>query len=158
MDKNILYAVILFMIAGLFFYRNLKAKKSAELHLAEGQKFLEENGKTDGVITTESGLQYLILEEGEGEIHPTPKDTVNVHYHGTLIDGTVFDSSVQRGKPITFGVKQVIRGWQEGLQYMVKGQKMRLFIPANLAYGRRGIGKIPPGSLLIFDVTLIDIV
>lgn len=113
--------------------------------------------KKEGVITTESGLQYLVLEKGTGDVHPTATSKVKVHYHGTLIDGTVFDSSVNRGEPITFGLNQVIKGWQEGLQHMVVGEKIRLFVPSTLGYGKNGTGPIPPASVLIFDVELLEI-
>lgn len=130
-----------------------KAKDNVQL----GQSFLEENGQREGVQTTASGLQYEVLEPGTGSTNPTAADTVNVHYHGTLIDGTVFDSSVDRGEPISFGLNQVIPGWTEGLQLMVEGEKTRFFIPSNLAYGNRAAGKIAPGSTLIFDVELLGI-
>lgn len=124
----------------------------------EGKQFLEENAKKQGVVVTESGLQYQILTEGNGE-KPKSSDRVKVHYHGTLIDGTVFDSSVQRGEPAVFGVTQVISGWVEALQLMPVGSKWRLFIPYKLAYGAQGAGEmIQPFSTLIFDVELIDIV
>jgi peptidylprolyl isomerase len=102
-------------------------------------------------------LQYLVLNAGTGTEHPGPTDKVKVHYHGTMIDGSVFDSSVDRGQPIEFGLNQVIRGWTEGLQLMVVGEKSRLFIPSDLAYGDRGAGPIPPASTLIFDVELLGI-
>lgn len=121
----------------------------------EGKQFLEENAKKEGIITTESGLQYQILTEGKGET-PKASDRVKVHYHGTLINGTVFDSSVQRGEPAVFGVTQVISGWVEALQLMPVGSKWRLFIPHKLAYGAQGAGEmIQPFSTLIFDVELI---
>lgn len=124
----------------------------------EGKQFLEENAKKEGIITTESGLQYQILTEGKGET-PKASDRVKVHYHGTLINGTVFDSSVQRGEPAVFGVTQVISGWVEALQLMPVGSKWRLFIPHKLAYGAQGAGEmIQPFSTLIFDVELIEIV
>jgi len=129
----------------------------AEENTLLGQAFLDENSKTDGIQITESGLQYKVLEAGTGNSHPTPTDQVMVHYHGTLIDGTVFDSSVERGGPISFRLNQVIRGWTEGLQLMVEGEKTRFFIPSELAYGNRTAGKIKPGSTLIFDVELIGI-
>ncbi|MEL6719655.1 MAG: FKBP-type peptidyl-prolyl cis-trans isomerase [Bacteroidota bacterium] len=125
-------------------------------NIAKGEAFLAENAQKEGVKTLESGLQYLVLTEGQGAI-PTAQDRVEVHYHGTLIDGTVFDSSVERGKPATFGVTQVIKGWVEALQLMPAGSKWRLFIPSDLAYGNRGTGGIPPNSVLIFDVELLDI-
>ncbi|OXX21453.1 FKBP-type peptidyl-prolyl cis-trans isomerase, partial [Vibrio sp. V05_P4A8T149] len=131
--------------------------KIADENFAKGQAFLAENAQQDGVITTESGLQYLVLQQGTGTVHPKANSRVKVHYHGTLLDGSVFDSSVERNDPIVFGLKQVIQGWQEGLQLMVEGQKMRLFIPSNLGYGKSGSGPIPPASVLIFDVELIEI-
>ena len=124
----------------------------------EGEKYLAENAKKEGVITTPSGLQYQVLREGNGK-RPTAKDTVKCHYEGFLIDGTVFDSSVQRGEPATFGLQQVIAGWTEGLQLMQEGGKYRFFIPYRLAYGEGGAGQlIPPYSALIFDVELIEVV
>ena len=132
------------------------AKEQAQKNLAEGQKFLAENKTKEGVKTTESGLQYKVIAEGEG---PSPKagDTVTVHYRGTLVDGTEFDSSYQRGEPATFPLKGVIPGWTEALQLMKKGSKWVLFIPSDLAYGERGAGnRIPPNSTLIFEVELIS--
>lgn len=122
-----------------------------------GQEFLEINKGKAGVVVLPSGLQYQIINKGEGKI-PVATDQVKVHYHGTLIDGTVFDSSVQRGAPATFGVTQVISGWVEALQLMPVGSKWRLFIPSELAYGESGAGQhIEPNSTLIFDVELLDI-
>jgi peptidylprolyl isomerase len=132
---------------------NKKAKENNAL----GKNFLTQNEAAEGVKITESGLQYKVLQAGTGETHPSASSTVKVHYHGTLIDGTVFDSSVERGEPISFGLGQVIPGWTEGLQLMVEGEKTRLFIPAGLAYGNRAAGKIKPGSTLIFDVELLEI-
>lgn len=125
--------------------------------IAEGEAFLKANGEREGVVTLPSGLQYEVLTAGDG---PKPTDTskVKVHYHGTLINGTVFDSSVDRGEPATFGVGQVIAGWTEGLQLMPQGSKWKLFIPAELAYGARGAGgKIGPYATLIFEVELLEI-
>ncbi|WP_298368588.1 FKBP-type peptidyl-prolyl cis-trans isomerase [uncultured Lutibacter sp.] len=124
----------------------------------EGEKFLEENKTKEGVVTTESGLQYIILKNGEGE-KPTPSSRVKVHYHGTLIDGTVFDSSVDKGQPASFGVGQVIKGWTEGLQLMPVGSKFKFFIPQELAYGAtpRPGGAIKPFMPLIFEVELIEV-
>jgi len=123
----------------------------------EGEKFLEENKKKKGVITLPSGLQYEVIKEGTGK-QPTINDKVKTHYHGTLIDGTVFDSSVERGEPISFPLKNVIQGWQEGLQLMKEGAKYRLFVPYNLAYKERGAGAlIKPFSALIFEVELIAV-
>ncbi|QLD34024.1 FKBP-type peptidyl-prolyl cis-trans isomerase [Mannheimia varigena] len=124
---------------------------------AENKAFLEENKKAKGVVVTESGLQYEILTEGTGE-KPTASSTVHVHYTGSLIDGTVFDSSVKRGQPAEFPVNGVIRGWTEALQLMPVGSKWRLTIPQELAYGERGAGaSIPPFATLIFEVELLDI-
>ena len=124
---------------------------------AEGEKFLQENALRDGVKTTESGLQYEVLVQGKGP-KPTAEQTVKVHYEGTLIDGTVFDSSYQRGEPIEFPLNGVIKGWTEGLQLMPKGSKYKLYIPYELGYGERGAGQsIPPYATLIFTVELLDI-
>ena len=126
---------------------------------AESQKFLEDNKKKEGIQVTESGLQYIVLKEGSGE-RPVETSTVKVHYHGTLIDGTVFDSSIDKGAPIEFKANRVIRGWTEGLQLMTVGSKYKFFIPQELAYGaspRQG-GKIKPFDALIFEVELLEIV
>ena len=139
------------------FRRFSKGKELAQEALVKGQEFLEQNKNSEGVEVTESGLQYLVLEQGDGEEKPSATDKVKVHYHGTLVDGSVFDSSVKRGQPISFGLNQVIRGWTEGLQLMSVGDKYRLYIPANLAYGSRSAGKIPGNSTLIFDVELLGI-
>lgn len=139
-------------------YMQKKAMEMANKNKAEGEAFLAENAKKKGVITLPSGMQYEIIEEGNGPI-PTANDKVRTHYHGTLIDGTVFDSSVERGQTATFGVTQVIQGWQEALQLMPVGSKWRLYIPYNLAYGDRGAGgQIGPFATLIFDIELIEIV
>lgn len=122
----------------------------------QGEQFLAENALKDGVIVTESGLQYEVIKMGKGA-KPTALDKVKVHYHGTLIDGTVFDSSVERGEPITFGLNQVIAGWTEGVQLMPVGSKFRFYIPQELGYGSREAGKIPPYSTLIFEVELLGI-
>lgn len=125
---------------------------------AKGEEFLAENATREGIIVTESGLQYEIITMGEGE-KPTAESTVKVHYHGTLIDGTVFDSSVQRGEPIEFPLNGVIKGWTEGLQLMPVGSKFKLYIPYQLAYGERGAGElIGPCEALIFEVELLEIV
>ena len=133
--------------------QELKSKKAIE----EGENFLAENGKKKGVTTLESGLQYEVITKGEGA-KPTLNDQVTTHYHGTLIDGTVFDSSVERGQPATFPVSGVIKGWTEALQLMSVGSKWKLFVPYNLAYGERGAGaNIGPFTTLIFEVELISI-
>ncbi|WP_331345376.1 FKBP-type peptidyl-prolyl cis-trans isomerase [Cellvibrio sp. UBA7661] len=134
-----------------------EAEKSKVL-AAAGEAFLAENAKKAGITVTASGLQYEVITQGTGAI-PTATSKVKTHYHGTLIDGTVFDSSVNRGQPIDFPVNGVIAGWTEALQLMPVGSKYRLYIPHNLAYGERGAGaSIKPYSALIFDVELIDIV
>jgi FKBP-type peptidyl-prolyl cis-trans isomerase FklB len=124
---------------------------------AIGEKFLEENKLKEGIIVTESGLQYEVLKMGKGK-KPAATDKVKVHYHGTLIDGKVFDSSVERGEPIVFGLNQVIKGWTEGVQLMPLGSKFRFYIPQELGYGAQAAGDIPPYSTLIFEVELIDII
>jgi len=141
----------------LYFVNQFRAGGKAKENIQLGQAFLDKNSALDDVQTTTSGLQYKVLEAGTGTTHPNATDRVKVHYHGTLIDGTVFDSSVDRGEPISFGLNQVIPGWTEGLQLMVVGEKTRLFIPSALGYGNRAAGKIKPGSTLIFDVELIGI-
>ncbi|SFW57244.1 FKBP-type peptidyl-prolyl cis-trans isomerase [Cellulophaga fucicola] len=132
-------------------------EREAERLSAEGKLFLTENVKKQGITTTESGLQYKVLKMGDGK-KPTADDKVEVHYEGKLIDGTVFDSSIERGEPIVFGVSQVIKGWTEALQLMPVGSKWRVYIPQDLAYGERGAGgQIPPYATLIFDVELLSI-
>ena len=134
-----------------------KAAEASKKNAEEGTKFLEENKKREGVTTTESGLQNEIMKAGEGD-KPTATDTVSVHYHGTLLDGTVFDSSVDRGEPTSFPVNGVISGWTEALQLMPVGSKWKLFIPSDLAYGDRGAGgAIGPGAMLTFEVELLEI-
>jgi len=134
-----------------------KAASASAENLAAGTKFLADNKKREGVKVTKSGLQYEILSAGKGA-KPTPLDTVTVHYHGTLIDGSVFDSSVDRQTPATFPVNGVIAGWTEALQLMEVGAKYKLFIPADLAYGKNGAGRdIGPNSTLIFEVELLSI-
>ena len=133
-------------------------KEKFEINKKAGEEFLNINKGKAGVVTLPSGLQYQVLQKGEGP-KPTASDKVKCHYHGTLINGTVFDSSVQRGEPAVFGVSQVIPGWVEALQLMPVGSKWRLFIPSDLAYGEHGAGEaIDPNSALVFDVELLDIV
>ena len=133
---------------------NRKAK--AEKLTKAGREFLAANAKKPGIITTPSGLQYEVLTQGTGDV-PQKTDKVKVHYEGKLIDGTVFDSSIQRGEPAVFGLNQVIKGWTEGLSLMPVGSKWRLYVPQELGYGERQAGKIPPYSTLIFDVELLGI-
>ena len=142
------------------FFTKLEEESKAQFAQVReaGEKFLEENAKRANVITLPSGLQYEIITETIGQ-QPVATDKVKVHYHGTLIDGTVFDSSVRRGEPATFGVTQVIQGWVEALQLMPVGSKWKLYIPYNLAYGEHGAGQmIAPYSALIFEVELLEIV
>lgn len=134
-----------------------KASASSGKNKEEGAAFLAKNGKREGVVTTKSGLQYEVLKKGDGA-KPTATDKVKVHYHGTLIDGKVFDSSVDRGEPISFPLNGVIKGWTEGVQLMPVGSKFKFFIPSDLAYGDRGAGEdIGPGSTLVFEVELLGI-
>ena len=133
------------------------AQSLPDLNADKGAKFLAENAKREGVTELESGLQYEVMTKGEGEIHPTAEDEVEVHYHGTLIDGEVFDSSVDRGEPAKFRLNGVIKGWTEALQLMKAGDKWKLFIPSELAYGESGSNSIGPNEALIFEVELLSI-
>jgi len=138
------------------YFAEMEAKMSAA-NVEQGKKFLEENAKKDGVKTLPSGLQYEVITEGNGK-KPKATDQVRCHYEGTLMDGTLFDSSIKRGQPAVFGVNQVIQGWVEALQLMTEGSKWRLYIPSELGYGAQGAGEmIPPHSTLIFDVELIEV-
>lgn len=146
------------------FFQEQEAKQRAaaaekgKVAMTEGQNFLNENAKKEGVITLPSGLQYQVLSEGTGK-KPKATDQVKCHYEGMLVDGTLFDSSIQRGEPATFGLNQVIAGWTEGLQLMKEGAKYRFFIPYHLGYGEHGAGSsIPPFATLIFDVELIEVI
>ncbi|MDR2316232.1 MAG: FKBP-type peptidyl-prolyl cis-trans isomerase [Pseudomonas sp.] len=133
-----------------------EAAAKAEAAAAAGKEFLVENAKRDGITTLASGLQFEVLTAGEGA-KPTRESNVRTHYHGTLIDGTVFDSSYDRGQPAEFPVGGVIAGWTEALQLMNAGSKWRLYVPSELAYGAQGVGSIPPHSTLVFDVELLDV-
>ncbi|UYG03598.1 FKBP-type peptidyl-prolyl cis-trans isomerase [Halomonas sp. LR3S48] len=137
--------------------RQAEAEEMAEQNLANGQAFMAENGEREEVTTTDSGLQYEVLESGDGE-SPGASSHVEVHYEGTLVDGTVFDSSFDRGQPLSFRVDQVIEGWQEALQLMSVGDTWMLFIPPELGYGAQGQGPIGPNETLIFRVELLDVV
>ena len=138
------------------YFAELEAKMNAE-NIEKGKAFLAENAKKEGVVTLPSGLQYEVITEGNGK-KPSATDRVKCHYEGTLIDGTLFDSSVKRGQPAVFGVNQVIKGWVEALQLMSEGAKWKLFIPSDLGYGAQGAGEmIPPHSTLVFEVELIEV-
>ncbi|WP_324731810.1 FKBP-type peptidyl-prolyl cis-trans isomerase [Pseudomonas paeninsulae] len=132
------------------------AQAKAEVAAGAGLAFLAENAARDGITVLASGLQYEVLSAGAGAM-PTREDTIRAHYHGTLIDGTVFDSSYDRGQPAEFPVGGVIAGWTEALQLMNAGSKWRLYVPSELAYGEQGVGSIPPHSVLVFDVELLDV-
>lgn len=145
-----------------FFQKQEEKQRAAAAEMGkkakeEGEKYLAENAKKEGVVTLPSGLQYLVIKEGNGK-RPKATDKVKCHYEGMLVDGTLFDSSVQRGEPATFPLNQVIAGWTEGLQLMTEGSKYRFFIPYTLGYGERGAGaSIPPFAALVFDVELIEV-
>ena len=145
-----------------FFQKQEEKQRAAAAEMGkkakeEGEKYLAENAKKEGVVTLPSGLQYLVIKEGNGK-RPKATDKVKCHYEGMLVDGTLFDSSVQRGEPATFPLNQVIAGWTEGLQLMTEGFKYRFFIPYTLGYGERGAGaSIPPFAALVFDVELIEV-
>ena len=170
MKKIISFALAAMMLAGMASCNNSNTSSNENTEEAApdygqqikdnktiGREFLEQNAKNDSVVQTKSGLQYMVLKEGTG-IKPGPTDEVTVHYTGKLLDGTVFDSSVDRGEPATFPLDKVIPGWTEGLQLMSEGSKYRLFIPSELAYGSKGAGEdILPNSTLIFDVELIKV-
>ncbi len=157
MDKYIVPLTLTLILIAFFYFKSRVNHEEVAKNLAEGEQLLASNRSVEGIVETPSGLQYQVLTAGTGTVHPTATDRVKVHYHGTLVDGTVFDSSVERGSPISFGLNQVIPGWTEGLQLMVVGEKARLYIPANLAYGNRATGKISGGSLLIFEIELLGI-
>jgi peptidylprolyl isomerase len=154
---RIAVAVAAIAIIAVLLKNYLANSQNSKQHKQEGDEFLKLNANEEGVQVTASGLQYKWFNKTEGGVMPKASDRVTVHYHGTLIDGTVFDSSINRGAPIGFGLNQVIKGWTEGLQLMTVGDKIRLYIPSHLAYGNRNMGKIPPGSVLIFDVELLAI-
>lgn len=156
MSKILLLAIVIGILIFVVM-RQSGSKEAAQGNIKLADEFLATNKNEEGVITTPSGLQYKVLTAGSGSEHPNATSKVNVHYHGTLLDGTVFDSSVDRGEPISFGLNQVIKGWTEGVQLMVVGEKTRFYIPSSLAYGNKAAGKIKLGSLLIFDVELLAI-
>ena len=155
---NTLVIIIAVSLVVFFCWRFQQNKTAALKNAKAGEAFLATNSQVDGVITTASGLQIKRLVAGSGSEHPSANSRVKVHYHGTLIDGTVFDSSVERGEAIEFGLNQVIKGWTEGLQLMSEGAKYVLYIPSYLGYGEQGAGQtIPPYSTLIFEVELISV-
>ena len=154
--KFVILAAVIALVV-FYFTKNWGNKKAAVENIATGNDFLVQNKANVDVLTTASGLQYQILKKGTGTTHPTASSTVKVHYHGTLLDGTVFDSSVERNEPISFPLNRVIAGWTEGVQLMVEGDKFKFFIPPQLAYGNSAAGKIQPGSTLIFEVELLEI-
>ncbi|KZN64536.1 hypothetical protein N473_14520 [Pseudoalteromonas luteoviolacea CPMOR-1] len=154
---SIAITIVALGLAWFIYTGNQKQKQNAQINRHDAEVFLASNAQKDGVITTESGLQYEILEKGEGTTFPSMSDSVRVHYHGTLLSGAVFDSSVDRGQAISFTPQQVIEGWKEALQLMVVGDKFKLYIHPDLGYGNRSAGKISAGSLLIFEVELLSI-
>ena len=156
MKKKLIIAAIILVFV-FFYFERIDTVEKLEQNIQIGAAFLAENAQKEGVKSTASGLQYKVLTKGAGTTHPTATSNVTVHYHGTLIDGTVFDSSVDRGESISFVLNQTISGWNEGVQLMVEGDKFRFYIPSDLAYGDRNVGQIGAGSLLIFDVELIAI-
>jgi peptidylprolyl isomerase len=160
MQEVILFITCVVILVSVSFYRAYVSSGVSKLNgesRQEGIDFLALNRFKDNVEVTGSGLQYTILQAGTGTVHPNAKDFVKVHYEGTFVDGQVFDSTIKRGRPAKFGLNKVITGWAEGLQLMVVGEKRRFFVPAKLGYGNRWMGKIPPGSTLIFDVELLGI-
>jgi len=160
LEKYAPYVIVAVLIIGFLVYNQQKDKSEAVQsgpYIEQQQAFLTENKGKAGITTTASGLQYEILEQGDGQTFPTASDKVKVHYRGTLIDGTEFDSSYARNQPISFGLNQVIAGWTEGLQLMSVGSKAKLYIPAELAYGSRKAGSIPANSTLVFEVELLGI-
>ncbi|MBE8167217.1 MAG: FKBP-type peptidyl-prolyl cis-trans isomerase [Shewanella sp.] len=154
---KVLLAIAVIALVVFYFFTQSNNSQAAAENLVKGQEFLAMNKTEEGVLTTDSGLQYKVLVKADSDTHPTASDTVKVHYHGTLIDGTVFDSSVDRGEPISFPLNGVIKGWTEGLQLMAVGDKFRFFIPSELAYGKRSVGKFEGNSVLIFEVELLGI-
>lgn len=148
---------ILILWAAFYVIRNSGNKKSAIENIELGKEFLAANKANTEVLETASGMQYQILNKGTGDVHPSASSTVKVHYHGTLLDGSVFDSSVARDEAISFPLNRVIKGWTEGVQLMVVGDKFKFFIPSRLAYGNSAAGSIKPGSLLTFEVELLEI-
>jgi len=154
--KKLIIAAIIAVFV-FFYFDRVKTVENMQENVQVGVDFLAKNAQQAGVKTTDSGLQYKVLSHGTGTVHPTEDSNVTVNYHGTFIDGTVFDSSIDRGEPISFVLNQTIPGWKEGVQLMVKGDKFRFYIPSDLAYGDRDVANISAGTLLIFDVELLSI-
>lgn len=157
MTKLIILVLVIVFIGYYFARPSAVNPEAIAANKKAGAEFMEENKTKEGVVTTASGLQYEVLQAGTGTEHPTATDRVKVHYEGKLLDGTMFDSSVKRGEPVSFGLNQVISGWTEGVQLMVVGEAARFVIPAEMAYGDKRAGKIPAGSTLIFEVELLGI-
>ncbi|WMO12768.1 FKBP-type peptidyl-prolyl cis-trans isomerase [Pseudoalteromonas piscicida] len=154
---NIILVIVALVIAVVFFRGGQKQKQLAQFNRVQAADFLKENEKRAEVHKTDSGLQYEIITQTDGGKQPNATSKVKVHYHGTLLDGSVFDSSVLRDQPISFGLNQVIPGWTEGVQLMSEGDKYRFWIGPDLGYGDRAAGKIEPGSLLVFEVELLAV-
>ena len=154
---NIILLIIIGIFCFLIYQNSKKVKQQAVANAKIEADFLIANSQIEGVHETASGLQYKIEHQSGSDIKPSPTSMVNVHYHGTLIDSTVFDSSVERNSPISFGLNQVIKGWTEGLQLMSEGDKYTFYVPHQLAYGEKRVGSIPAASLLIFEVELLKV-
>lgn len=154
---NIILATVIVILCVLIFKNSKKVKQHAIANAQIESDYLIANAKVEGVYETASGLQYKVIQKGQNSAKPRATSKVKVHYHGTLIDGTVFDSSVERNAPISFGLQQVIKGWTEGVQLMSPGDKYVFYVPHQLAYGEKRVGSIPPASLLIFEVELLAI-
>ena len=159
MSKSVYFAVAAVLIGFYFFQTYTPMLSDAELAANQqaSNMFMSNNQQVEGVVVMPSGLQYQVLKEGAGKFHPTLTSKVTVHYDGSLVDGTVFDSSRQRGEPVTFKLERVIEGWKQGLPLMVEGDVMRFFVPSSLGYGGQWAGDIPPNSALIFDIELLAI-
>ena len=156
MRKWLIIAAVAVMLV-FFYFERTTTIADMQQNVDKGAAFLAQNALQEGVKSTDSGLQYKMLTKGSGTVHPSGESNVTVDYQGTLLDGTVFDSSIERGEPISFILNQTIAGWNEGVQLMVEGDKYRFYIASDLAYGDRDVSVIPAGSLLIFDVELISI-
>ncbi|MGL5947580.1 MAG: FKBP-type peptidyl-prolyl cis-trans isomerase [Aeromonas sp.] len=154
---NVILVLVVCLSLAFYLITTRRNQRIAQDFLEQAEEFLAQNRRRPEVKTTASGLQYEVLTPGSGSLHPSAQSRVRVHYQGKFIDGKGFDGTIGRGEPLEFALKQVIPGWREGLPLMVEGEVARFFIPAHLAYGEQGSGKIPPGALLIFDVQLLSI-